>query len=270
MVGAHRLHLRHDHGDIVVSAGLVRPRHHLAADLLAGRLGPQDFGDFPFVEHVRQAVAAQQIAVALPEVERPDVRRQRLVAAFPDHQISIESSTADGIEHVLRVHSDRDPGQFYLWNEYDGKVRHLLDPRPQVKAADMPRTQAVRFKARDGMELVGYLTLPKQKPAQKLPLIILPHGGPHGVRDSWGYDMEAAAFANAGYAVLKVNYRGSAGYGEKFRQLNVRNLGVGDAWDVLSGVEHLVKLGWVDPATLRTYCSDAAYTSSLVAGGAKL
>ena len=58
-------------------------------------------------------------------------RRQRLVAAFPDHQITIESSTADGIEHVLQVHSDRDQGKFYLWNEYDGKIRFLSIPGPR-------------------------------------------------------------------------------------------------------------------------------------------
>jgi acylaminoacyl-peptidase len=164
------------------------------------------------------------------------VRRQRLVAAFPDQQISIESSTADGLEHVLRVHSDREQGQFYLWNEYDGKIRHLLDPRPTVKAENFPQTHAVQFKARDGMPLVGYLTVPNQKPMKKLPLIVLPHGGPHGVRDSWGYDMEAAAFANAGYAVLKVNYRGSGGYGKDFHYKWYRHWGLEMQDDLEDGV----------------------------------
>jgi acylaminoacyl-peptidase len=164
------------------------------------------------------------------------VRRQRLVAAFPDHQVSIESSTADGIEHVLRVHNDRDQGQFYLWNEYDGKIRHLLDPRPRVKAEDFPRTHAVRFKARDGMDLVGYLTVPKHKPAKNLPLIVLPHGGPHGVRDGWYYDMEAAAFANAGYGVLKINYRGSGGYGRDFHYKWYRHWGLEMQDDLEDGV----------------------------------
>ncbi len=71
-------------------------------------------------------------------VLRPDdprvKRRQKLVAAFPDDLIAVERSTADGLEHVLRVHNDRERGQFYLWNEYDGKIRHLLDPRPHIKA----------------------------------------------------------------------------------------------------------------------------------------
>lgn len=164
------------------------------------------------------------------------MRRQKLVSAFPDHQISIESSTADGIEHVLRVHSDRDQGQFYLWNEYDGKIRHLLDPRPQVKATDFPPTHAVSFKARDGMELVGYLTVPKHREMKQLPLIVLPHGGPHGIRDSWGYDMEAATFANAGYAVLKVNYRGSGGYGKDFHYKWYRHWGLEMQDDLEDGV----------------------------------
>jgi len=181
------------------------------------------------------------------------VRRQRLVAAFPNQQVSIESSTADGIEHVLRVHSDRDQGQFYLWNEYDGKIRHLLDPRPQLKAADLPQTRAVRFKARDGMELVGYLTVPKHKPAEKLPLIVLPHGGPHGVRDFWGYDMEAAAFANAGYAVLKVNYRGSGGYGKDFHYKWYRHWGLEMQDDLEDGVLWAAGAGIADLSRVCIY-----------------
>lgn len=164
--------------------------------------------------------------VALKPDDPQVQRRQRLVAAFPDHQISIESSTADGIEHVLRVHNDREQGQFYLWNEYDGKIRHLLDPRPQVKAENFPPTHAVTFKARDGMDLVGYLTVPKHREMKNLPLIVLPHGGPHGIRDGWGYDMEAATFANAGYAVLKINYRGSGGYGKDFHYQWYRHWGL--------------------------------------------
>jgi acylaminoacyl-peptidase len=164
------------------------------------------------------------------------VRRQRLVAAFPDHQISVESSTADGLEHVLRVHNDRDQGQFYLWNEYDGKIRHLLDPRPGLKAEKFPQTHAVQFKARDGLPLVGYLTVPSHQPMKRLPLIVLPHGGPHGVRDSWGYDMEAATFANAGYAVLKVNYRGSGGYGKDFHYKWYRHWGLEMQDDLEDGV----------------------------------
>jgi acylaminoacyl-peptidase len=105
-----------------------------------------------------------------------------------------------------------------------------------VKAALFPSTRAVHFKARDGMELVGYLTVPNHKPARKLPLIVLPHGGPHGVRDGWYYDMEAAAFANAGYGVLKINYRGSGGYGKDFHYKWYRHWGLEMQDDLEDGV----------------------------------
>ncbi len=178
--------------------------------------------------------------------DRQVKRRQRLVAAFPGSSIAMESSTADGLEHVLRVHSDREQGQFYLWNEYDGKIRHLLDPRPRVKAKDFPQTHAVKFKARDGLDLVGYLTVPSHKEMKKLPLIVLPHGGPHGVRDYWGYDMEAATFANAGYAVLKVNYRGSGGYGKDFHYAWYRHWGLEMQDDLEDGVLWAAQAGIAD------------------------
>ncbi len=181
----------------------------------------------------------------LPD-DRQVKRRQRLVAAFPGSSIAMESSTADGLEHVLRVHGDREQGQFYLWNEYDGKIRHLLDPRPSVKARDFPQTHAVKFKARDGLDLVGYLTVPNHKEMKKLPLIVLPHGGPHGVRDYWGYDMEAATFANAGYAVLKINYRGSGGYGKDFHYAWYRHWGLEMQDDLEDGVLWAAQAGIAD------------------------
>jgi acylaminoacyl-peptidase len=184
--------------------------------------------------------------VPLQPDDRRVKRHLKLVALFPDAEARIESSTADGIEHVVLVHSDRERGQFYLWNEYDGKLRHLLDPKPQAKAADFPQTHAVKFKARDGMELVGYLTAPKQKKMKDLPLIVLPHGGPHGVRDYWGYETEAVSFANAGYAVLKINYRGSGGYGRDFHYGWYRHWGLEMQDDLEDGVLWAAKAGIAD------------------------
>ena len=88
-------------------------------------------------------------------------------------------------------------------------------------------------------------------PAKKYPLLCIIHGGPTGVDrpillspDSRTYPSDL--WVERGALILKVNYRGSAGYGEKFRKLNIRNLGVGDAWDVISGVDNLISKGWVD------------------------
>jgi len=112
--------------------------------------------------------------------------------------------------------------------------------------------EVITWKSTDGAEIEGVLTRPANfDSTRRYPLFVKIHGGPTGVDrpvmlasnryypiDSW---------VGRGALALEVNYRGSAGYGEKFRTLNVRNLGVGDAWDVVSGVEHLVRKGWVDP-----------------------
>lgn len=105
-------------------------------------------------------------------------------------------------------------------------------------------------------------------PSKKYPLLAVIHGGPTGVDRPTLLDARyypADIWAAKGALVLKVNYRGSAGYGEKFRQLNVRNLGVGDAWDVLSGIDYLIAQGWVDPQ--KTGCmgwSQGGYISAFL------
>ncbi|MCA1613293.1 MAG: S9 family peptidase [Acidobacteria bacterium] len=132
--------------------------------------------------------------------------------------------------------------------------RVLTNMTEQAKAFVLGTRELVSWKSQDGADIEGVLIKPADfDPAKKYPLLCVIHGGPTGIDrpvllapDTRYYPSDI--WAARGALVLKVNYRGSAGYGEKFRQLNVRNLGVGDAWDVLSGVDHLVKRGWVDPA----------------------
>jgi len=110
----------------------------------------------------------------------------------------------------------------------------------------------VSWKSRDGAVIEGVLIKPRDwSPSKKYSLLCVIHGGPTGVDrpvlltpDTRYYPSDI--WVARGGLVLKVNYRGSAGYGEKFRQLNYRNLGVGDAWDVLSGVDYLISQGSVD------------------------
>lgn len=114
--------------------------------------------------------------------------------------------------------------------------------------------EVIAWKSRDGTEIEGVLIKPADfDPGRRYPLLCVIHGGPTGTDrplllapDARYYP--ADIWTGRGALILKVNYRGSAGYGEAFRRLNYRNLGVGDAWDVLSGVDFLVAKGWVDPA----------------------
>ncbi len=133
-------------------------------------------------------------------------------------------------------------------------------PRPLTRMTDQARSfvlgtrEVISWKSQDGAVIEGVLIKPANfDPARKYPLLCIIHGGPTGIDrpqllapDSRYYPSDI--WVGRGGLVLKVNYRGSAGYGEKFRMLNIRNLGVGDAWDVLSGVDYLIGKGWVDPA----------------------
>jgi len=131
-------------------------------------------------------------------------------------------------------------------------TRKLTDMTSQLAPLRLGRREVVNWKSQDGSTIEGVLVRPADFDAtKKYPLLVIIHGGPTGIDrpvliENRYYPVDA--WVGRGALVLKVNYRGSAGYGEKFRQLNVRNLGVGDAWDVVSGIDHLVKLGWVDPA----------------------
>lgn len=114
----------------------------------------------------------------------------------------------------------------------------------------MASRELIRWKSKDGAEIEGVLIKPADfDPKKKYPLLTIIHGGPTGIDRPTLLDTRyypADIWAARGALLLKVNYRGSAGYGEKFRRLNERNLGVGDAWDVVSGVDHLVAQGLVD------------------------
>jgi dipeptidyl aminopeptidase/acylaminoacyl peptidase len=129
----------------------------------------------------------------------------------------------------------------------------LSDTRRQI--ADWPahRREVIRWKSQDGTEIEGVLHVPATAaPGTRHPLLVVIHGGPTGVSRPQPYASTSFypidGFLARGALVLEPNYRGSAGYGEAFRSLNVRNLGIGDAWDVLSGIDALVGQGRVDPA----------------------
>ncbi len=122
----------------------------------------------------------------------------------------------------------------------------------QIAAWPRHAREVIRWKSQDGVEIEGVLHKPSDfQPARRYPLLVVIHGGPTGISRPVPYTNAAGYYPidlwlARGALVLEPNYRGSAGYGERFRSLNVRNLGIGDAWDVLSGIDHLVAGGLVD------------------------
>ncbi len=139
----------------------------------------------------------------------------------------------------------------------------------QVRDWKLGTREVVRWKSRDGTEIEGVLIKPRDfDPSRKYPLLCVIHGGPTGIDrptlpDARYYPVDE--WVNRGALVLKVNYRGSAGYGERFRGLNYRNLGVGDAWDVISGVDALVAKGMVDASKVASMgWSQGGYISAFL------
>jgi dipeptidyl aminopeptidase/acylaminoacyl peptidase len=133
--------------------------------------------------------------------------------------------------------------------------KKLTDQTAQVSAWKLGTVEAVSWKSKDGTVIEGVLHKPADfDPKRKYPLLVKIHGGPTGVSQPRflpsDYAYPVQAFLAKGALVLEPNYRGSAGYGAKFRALNVRNLGVGDMWDVMSGVDSLIAKGMVDPDKL--------------------
>jgi dipeptidyl aminopeptidase/acylaminoacyl peptidase len=128
----------------------------------------------------------------------------------------------------------------------------ITDMTSQIATWKVAQSEVISWKSKDGATIEGVLHKPKDyDPSKKYPLLVVIHGGPTGIDTptplpGGGYVYPIVQWLNKGCLVLRPNYRGSAGYGEKFRSLNVKNLGIGDAWDVLSGVEYLNSKGLID------------------------
>ncbi len=149
-----------------------------------------------------------------------------LSRALPGESVRIVSSTDDGGKAVALASSDMDPGAYYLWDQSTGKASLLFQRADWIKPANMAAKQPIEFKARDGLTVHGYLSMPPGKEqAKHLPLVLFIHGGPFGIRDYWAYDPYVQMLATHGYAVLQVNYRGSGGYGHDFELAGYREWG---------------------------------------------
>jgi dipeptidyl aminopeptidase/acylaminoacyl peptidase len=155
---------------------------------------------------------------------------------------------------VAFVYGDRNPGQFLLVDVAARKAEPLLETRPWVKPEEAAEVAAFHIKARDGQPIHGYVTYPPgQAPGTKAPLVVVAHGGPHGVRDLWHYNAEIQLLASRGYAVLSVNYRGSGGYGRAYERVGYRHWGDLMMDDILDATRWLVGKGRVDGDRMCTF-----------------
>ncbi len=168
-----------------------------------------------------------------------------LRAAYPGAGVALESISDDHKKWVLRVDSPTDGPAYALVDLGTKKGSWIGDVYSGVKPGDVSPVKPIAFIAKDGLALTGYLTLPRGQSDRGLPLVVLPHGGP-ATRDVAGFDWWAQALASRGYAVLQVNYRGSAGLGWAFQSAGFGQWGRKMQTDLSDGVRYLAKTGTVD------------------------
>jgi dipeptidyl aminopeptidase/acylaminoacyl peptidase len=174
------------------------------------------------------------------------------LATLSDGVLATLSSDTSGRRWIATFIDDREPGVSWFYDHATGQRRRLFQPYPDLVPADLAPMAAVRFPARDGLELPGYLTLPVGVPPRNLPMVLLVHGGPWS-QDGWGYHPEVQLLANRGYAVLQVNFRGSIGYGRRHVTAAVGEFGRAMQDDLVDAVDWAVTQGYADPARIGIY-----------------
>ena len=173
---------------------------------------------------------------------------------FEGKQFYITDDTDEEDKFLIYVNSDRYYGAYYVYDVEKDEFKKLLDLMPQLKEEDMAEMVPVKYKARDGLIIEGYITLPEAaQKGEKVPLIVNPHGGPYGPRDNWGFNPESQLFASRGYATLQVNYRGSGGYGKKHYLAGQKQIGRKMLDDLEDGVDHVISKGWIDKDRVAIY-----------------
>ncbi|WDE05927.1 S9 family peptidase [Thalassomonas viridans] len=142
---------------------------------------------------------------------------KQLLASFPGSEIYITSQTRKGDKFVFLVASDVDPGSLYLYDRKKNQLMFLFSYRKNLDKKLLMPSEPFNFTASDKRTIHGYFTPANSYQADKQKkLVVLVHGGPHGVRDTWSFDPEVQVISQHGFSVLRVNYRGSGGYGADF------------------------------------------------------
>lgn len=171
---------------------------------------------------------------------------------FKGYSVTFLSNDSSLNHFIIRTYTDTDPGAIYYFDFTTKEVLKLSEINPYLEPDRMSAMKPIKFFARDGQLIYGYLTMPKNAGNAKLPTIVIPHNGP-SARNVWGFNTEVQYFASQGYAVLQINYRGSTGYGKKFWIAGFKQWGRDIQDDISDGTKWLIEKGIADPDRIGIY-----------------
>lgn len=169
----------------------------------------------------------------------------RIDRALPGSDNQILGDPATDARMLILSSGASDPGTYFLFDQAKGAMGAVLQSYERIERDRLARVTAVRYRARDGLEIRAFLTIPKGSPGKNMPMILLPHGGPF-VRDEWTYDPLVQFLANRGYAVFQPQFRGSTGFGKEFVERGYGEWGRKMQDDLDDGVDWLTSTGKVD------------------------
>ncbi|REN02840.1 S9 family peptidase, partial [Mycobacterium tuberculosis] len=173
--------------------------------------------------------------------------------AFGGQAVFITSSSRDGRLAMVQVWSGSNPGDFYVFDTQAKKADLVVSRSQWVDPESAAVVQPIALKARDGLPLHGFVTRAKGSEGKRLPMVVMPHGGPFFVYDDGAYDRESQLLAAAGYAVLQVNFRGSSNYGRMHAHAGGREWGGKMQDDLTDATRWAVAEGIADGAKICMY-----------------
>lgn len=178
---------------------------------------------------------------------------QKVAKQLKGNEINITDRDSAENKFIINVYTDKNPGEYYLYENTTGKLSKLGDINSSIKPERLCTMQPISYKASDGTPIYGYLILPNGDKKTNLPVVIMPHDGPFNQRFVWGYHAEAQFLANRGYAVLQINFRGSTGYGKAFHSAGFKEVGGKIQQDITDGVNWLIKNKTADPKRIAIF-----------------
>ena len=165
---------------------------------------------------------------------------------------NIGSKSNDNKLWVVSFNQDVGPIPYYIYNRDTKTAQFIFYHKKRLVNYQFQPMNPIEFTSRDGLNIEGYMTYPKNYQSKKSPMVLLVHGGPWS-RDKWGYNSEVQWFANRGYACLQVNFRGSTGYGNDFLNAGNKQWSLKMHDDLIDAVKWAIKTGYIDSEKIAIY-----------------